>query len=619
MTIMAFVRAGLVVAAVIPGPVRALSVVDSKHDLSASSLGGGVHAQAGQTDEVCVFCHTPHRSSLNVPLWNHLQTGAAFTFYSSNNLTAKGFSVPGAGTLTGSRTKLCLGCHDGVTALGSLYNIGGAAGVVTMTGTIGSLNPGANLGTNLTDDHPVLYDMDTVKDTESLIPGAADAVKVYNGTNRVECTSCHNPHDPGTKAAQTWPFLVKANTDAAICKSCHAKTGFSTAIHDTSTVAYTPSGYYAGYPATTVGAWACRSCHKMHGANITPANQRYLLAGAEENTCFACHGSTPLAGTPNIQTPMGRASHHTTTTVSGVHLNPETDATNLGSAKRHAECQDCHDPHKMQARVGSVTYPEFKNPPSNLIMENLIGSWGVNPTWTGIPIGSSPTVYTVIPSMTTADQEYKLCMKCHSSYTTQAVAASNVAPDFNPAQGNKHPVWGAGANTYCTATTMVPPWNAGNTHSTMRCSDCHGSASLTDAYGPHGSAQARILKDSLIAISYGGTYATPFCLKCHAQAVYAGGSSNLSNFADHPGARGNHSLAPGAQGASTYGGCLICHGNFTPRGFHGESYNWAATAKTLASTSAHFMTNRTNFTGWEPGNCYANNAAGCNTSHDKTY
>ena len=44
-------------------------VVGSQHDLTT---GGQAQGSTGNTDEVCVFCHTPHGSdtAAPVPLWN---------------------------------------------------------------------------------------------------------------------------------------------------------------------------------------------------------------------------------------------------------------------------------------------------------------------------------------------------------------------------------------------------------------------------------------------------------------------------------------------------------------------------------------------------------------------
>ncbi|WP_455219826.1 hypothetical protein, partial [Kaarinaea lacus] len=40
-------------------------VVGSQHDLTT---GGNAQGQTANTDEVCVFCHTPHGSDTNAPV-----------------------------------------------------------------------------------------------------------------------------------------------------------------------------------------------------------------------------------------------------------------------------------------------------------------------------------------------------------------------------------------------------------------------------------------------------------------------------------------------------------------------------------------------------------------------
>ena len=112
--------------------IAAISGTD--HDFSSRGWG---------STEICVFCHAPHNTNTSVagaPLWNHAVTGATFTMYSSSSLKA---TMPGqpAGV-----SKLCLSCHDGVTALDSFG---------TRTPTAGPITGIANIGTNLGNDHPI--------------------------------------------------------------------------------------------------------------------------------------------------------------------------------------------------------------------------------------------------------------------------------------------------------------------------------------------------------------------------------------------------------------------------------------------------------------------------------
>lgn len=631
----------LVAAVLLAGvqPAAALSIRNSKHDLSASSTTTG--PKATTEAQLCVFCHTPHKPNPNVPLWNKVQTTQAFTFYSSNYLnTYLQFSTPAPAAMNGTITKMCLSCHDGITAIGGVYNLNGAPGTITMSGPLGAA---ANLGTNLGDDHPVLYPVSPgsgiAQDPEIVLPPAGDRVKIYDPvTHRpqatpasgglVECGSCHDPHDN-----QFGKFLVKSNANAAICTTCHAKTGFAAGIHRTSAVAYTPPGE----PATTVGEWACRDCHRMHGASAIVANQKYQLRGAEEGTCFACHGNPPLTGAKNVQTPLGLAYVHPTADAPtrDRHRNPETDASRFSVANRHAECQDCHHPH--QTRSGNRL---AKASPSNLITNVLLGAWGVEPTYAATK-GTAPTGYTRrVFSNTATDKEFWLCFKCHSSYAyggTPPGGYTDQSIEFNPLNDSRHPVVSAGANPYCTPTatngnvvTMVAPWNdTANEHNTMMCSDCHGSDNAAHPEGPHGSAQYGMLQGSLVAVqyaAYGNNYGTPFCLRCHASATYIGKNAPGSRYGDHPGSQGAHSRTPAEAGSFGYGGCLVCHGrlldnpNYAGDGIRGSFHGYNGTFPS-GSPAARFLAFPTTFTNWTDAakTCVVNQTGGCNTGHNKSY
>lgn len=468
---------------------RALSVINSKHDLSAGSLSTG--PKATTQSEICIFCHTPHRSGVNVPLWNKTQTTQTFTFYSSNYVnTYLGMPAPTMTTLAGTRTKLCLSCHDGMTALGGVYNLGGAATTIAMTGPLGAA---ANLGTNLSDDHPVLYDVkpglgpptQPGTDAEIQLPPGGDKVKVYGASNRVECTSCHDPHDNANGA-----FLVKSNANAAICTTCHVKSGFVGSAHQASLVTYTPPGG----AATNVGEWSCRNCHRSHGASAT---QAYLLRGAEEATCFQCHGNPPLTGAKNIQALFLKTYKHPTATVSGKHIDPEQDGSNYTYSpanNRHSECQDCHDQH--QAKTGTHT------PPTNLVSNALLGQWGVEPSFGATAWTAAASYVRQVFTNTTGFKEYQLCLKCHSSYAFSATPPLNITDqsiEFNINNRAVHPVrvglnsqTGSIATKALAAAQMSAPWAAARGTQTMYCSDCHDSDTTTDPKGPHGSSGSRI-------------------------------------------------------------------------------------------------------------------------------
>ena len=66
-------------------------IVQSKHNLSISGLGN-IRASAVAGDkaasELCIFCHTPHTSSGQRALWNHVESGSVYVPYQSSTTKA---------------------------------------------------------------------------------------------------------------------------------------------------------------------------------------------------------------------------------------------------------------------------------------------------------------------------------------------------------------------------------------------------------------------------------------------------------------------------------------------------------------------------------------------------
>ncbi len=196
------------------------TIVGSPHDFSGDVFSGG---------QICVVCHTPHNANTTVtdaPLWNHALSTATYTVYTSATLTA---TVGQPGTTS----RLCLSCHDGTVALDSF---GGNTGANFLTGP-------ENLGTNLSNDHPIgfTYDAalatadgalnDPVATTVTIGAGGTDTrtgtindVMLFAG--RLECASCHDVHNTftannGTGAGN--PLLRISKAGSAICLTCHRK------------------------------------------------------------------------------------------------------------------------------------------------------------------------------------------------------------------------------------------------------------------------------------------------------------------------------------------------------------------------------------------------------------
>lgn len=189
-------------------------VVGSPHDLSL---------RTSATDQVCVFCHTPHGAGAagTAPLWNRATSASAFVMYRSETLDMAQEAAPGAESLA------CLSCHDGTLAFDQLVNAPGAGGTDpaapsrgwTFLG--GAVTTSTRVGPDLRGDHPISIHYDPVRDPDLHPVSAvlAGGLRLFGPEgDQVECASCHDPHGAGAPS-----FLRRANTGSALCLTCHRK------------------------------------------------------------------------------------------------------------------------------------------------------------------------------------------------------------------------------------------------------------------------------------------------------------------------------------------------------------------------------------------------------------
>jgi hypothetical protein len=211
-----------------PFAADAVNLQGSPHDLSGDT---------GDTGEICIFCHTPHRGSPSAdrPLWNHTLTTQNLTW--SPAATERGTTLPT--TITGADiagSRACLSCHDGTVALGSVtvwWNSGTNASEsknfsmtaetnrITAGGTLATqstayINPGAMQG-----NHPIGLSKPANKTgfTSFKTVSGSDAVQ-YDANGKVQCGSCHNPHLYDLNITYG-PFLRKTNVNSQLCTTCH--------------------------------------------------------------------------------------------------------------------------------------------------------------------------------------------------------------------------------------------------------------------------------------------------------------------------------------------------------------------------------------------------------------
>ena len=282
-----------------------------------------------------------------------------------------------------------------------------------------------------------------------------------------------------------------------ICLACHDKAGWVGSAHanprvadETFTVA---AAQVREFPTSGNGTqvWeaACLACHDTHtvqgsrrllregsdgGVTTSSTGYRIKLGNGQpaiEEACYACHsadggtligqGTDPNFQVPDIKTDFTTMPRHMPI-ASGdqaagreVHdigtPNPSAqDPNGLGKDfienvvllgrgnlnNRHAECTDCHNPHRviknrqfnMDPFVPSPAGTHnHQQPHNNLASGVLKGIWGVEPVYSQssfmiIPIsfevkrgdpGIGASTAVSAPYVT---REYQVCFKCHSNY-----------------------------------------------------------------------------------------------------------------------------------------------------------------------------------------------------------
>lgn len=214
----------LLLLALLPAGLAAQTdnVVNSKHNMSARAAANPT--QLTNYGEVCVYCHTPHggSNSTNAPLWNRNFGPASGAYQMYNNAWSSTIDMQVAASPQGV-SLACLSCHDGTIGLDVIVNRPNADTTLAPKNGTMPANGGqffANLGTDLRNDHPVSVTYSTTADPAFHAPDASNRINgelpLYSG--RVECGSCHNPHNTTYP-----PFLRKANTSSALCTTCHIK------------------------------------------------------------------------------------------------------------------------------------------------------------------------------------------------------------------------------------------------------------------------------------------------------------------------------------------------------------------------------------------------------------
>jgi len=233
--------------------------------------------------------------------------------------------------------------------------------------------------------------------------GVKPTIPLENG--KMQCTSCHDPHIRDDNSSVGNIKFLRLNrtqlaapaggsfdkTNDIVCLACHDKLGqtWAISVHANQTDAnevYKDASATLRDFNTGIKVWeaACLNCHDTH----TVQGARRLLregtddtnspkqggASAIEETCYQCHRdwgdpanilnitdnlSVPNIKSdfdaPNIRMPIASADQPAGSEVHDINNADMTeDQSRLGKASaggtinnRHAECTDCHNPHRI--------------------------------------------------------------------------------------------------------------------------------------------------------------------------------------------------------------------------------------------------------------------------------
>lgn len=627
------------------------NISKTKHNLSASGPGT---VKAITESQICVFCHTPHAANIDIPapLWNRMLSSQTYIPYTSSSMDA-------ITAQPGGSSKLCLSCHDGTLAIGTVGLLNGQLSAsIAMSGTAPGdvMPPGSgvntgftrNVGVDLSNDHPISFTYDAAlagNDGELRTPPVSDGVTpvVANRVagvvpkpllplegNQMQCTTCHDPHtwesDPskgnlmflrGNRLQQVQPLGGGFNkVSDNVCVACHDKGGtlWAYSAHANQSVAnqtyVDAAATLRDFPINTpVWKAACLNCHDTH---TVQGAKRLLREGtdslttpkmggssAAEEACYQCHSAlgssiiTPLTTVPDIKSDfalpikMPIAAQPEKHDIGGSFDNSvygglpatcnaagskcgkdfmESQASlgkiSLGgtSSNRHAECSDCHNPHRVTKNrlfndnpvTPGVSGTHNHNiavgdivPHSNLASGSLRGTFGVEPTYFSAEFGVVPSSFSVkrgdggvaAPAdvfSTYVTREYQICLKCHSNYAYDVpeplgynggtIAGANGLFSYtNTAMEFQAPVGHKGAPAITTDSGASANFSANNyrswhpvTDSTGRTTALRGMLSQNLWRSPFNGSNADGATALPIVTAVG--VQTMYCSDCHGSA-----------------------------------------------------------------------------------------------------
>lgn len=383
---------------------RVSKVQETVHNLSSSGPGATKAAGGGES-EICVFCHTPHGAdSAQTPLWNKTLANKTYTVYTSSSLDAETIRGASLEQPMGS-SKLCLSCHDGAMALGSVRVLRGqanqtiavqntgAGGVMpggsgTTTGYTRNLGAGVlgqTTGFDLSNDHPISLTYDqalAVRDGEMRTPAAGtqnSSISVGThplfgkrasgqgasrpvlpleptgtaGAGQVQCTTCHDPHLKETNLA--------TESNIKFLRRPRFQLGAPGVSYNDGTDIICLACHDKGMQGAGGGSWA----YSTH-ANASVSTQQYRSGAGSaasirnfpdniqvwQAACLNCHDTHTVTGSRRLLREGTSATPGTPLASGGFKAG--------GSSALEETCYQCHRDAAGSILANSTSVPDIR-------------------------------------------------------------------------------------------------------------------------------------------------------------------------------------------------------------------------------------------------------------------
>lgn len=201
------------------------TVPETFHNLTHPAAISPMSGMIADYGSVCVYCHAPHGTGGQRPLWNRRLPSGPYRMY-EGPLDMIADPQP-----TGV-SRLCLSCHDGTIGLDDvLVRPAGYTGPGPRRETIERCTSCHNGGSpaggiswenvwfrpdDLRKQHPISVRYDATRDPGFLPASSVEAAGLVLEDGRVQCATCHEPH-----TARYRPFLRIPNTGGSLCAVCH--------------------------------------------------------------------------------------------------------------------------------------------------------------------------------------------------------------------------------------------------------------------------------------------------------------------------------------------------------------------------------------------------------------